>query len=273
MVFGAIDSYNKFNELSQGTQKKQNSSLIQVNNAVQQGKKIDPDSLANAVDKQLKSSFIPFDSVQRKNILDQVKEQAKDSTIRNRRSGPVAFGGNTRFDKFVDFAYKNPDANVDEALDSLGYKKNFRNRFLYDRAKMSSTFFEDDENQKKFVNQMLSYGSVSLFILLPIFTLFLRFFYIRRKFTYVEHLIFVFHTQTVFFLLLIVFVLLNFFTQNAPIWLFTVLFLIYLYLAMKKFYSQGYIKTFIKYILVNGVYLLLATIGITFVALVSFALY
>ena len=141
---------------------------------------------------------------------------------------------------------------------------------MYDRARMSTSFFKNKESGKKFLNQMLSYASVSLFILLPIFTLFLKLFYIRRKFTYVEHLIFVFHTQTVFFLLLILFVVLNFFTDNAPIWVFNILFLIYLFLAMKKFYSQGYFKTFFKFILINCVYLFLASIGAFFVALISF---
>ena len=47
--------------------------------------------------------------------------------------------------------------------------------------------------------------SISLFIFLPIFTLFLMLLYIRRKYTYMEHLVFVFNTQTVFFLLLLIF--------------------------------------------------------------------
>ncbi len=271
IVFGAIDSYNKFNELTKGSST-QKSSIVDIQRDIENAKKIDPDSIRNMVDKQLNSPFIPLDSAQRKKILDKVEEDARDTT-RNRNGPNISFGGDSRFDKFVNFSKKNPDMDIDQALDSLKYEKNFGNRFLYDRAKVSGTFFESKENRKKFVNQMLSYGSFSLFVLLPIFTLFLKFFYIRRKFTYVEHLIFVFHTQTVFFILLILFVVLNFFTQNAPVWLFTILFLIYLFLAMKKFYSQGFFKTFAKYLLVNFVYFILATIGVTFVALISFALY
>lgn len=218
-----------------------------------------------------KNPFIHIDSVQKKKILDQIEESAKDSTV-NRNSGPISFGGGTRFDKFVVFNRNNPNMHVDDALDSLGYKKNFENRFLYDRAKVSGSFLEGKDAWKNFVNKMLSHASVSLFILLPIFTLSLKFFYIRRKFTYVEHLIFVFHTQTVFFLLLTIFIILNFFTQNAPLWVFVLLFLIYLFLAMKKFYRQGFFKTFIKYCMVNSVYLFLAFIGIFIVAAISFIL-
>lgn len=245
-------------------------SLEELNKAINT-KEINADSIRNVMSERLNSSFIPLDSVQKNKILDEIEKQARDTTS-NRNRSAVSFGGSTRFDKFVVFHQKYPNINVDDALDSLGYAKNFRNRFIYDRAKMSSEFLTDKDSRKKFINQMLSYASVSLFILLPIFTLFLKFFYIRRKFTYVEHLIFVFHTQTVFFLLLTLFVVLDFFTQNAPIWIFTILFLIYLFLAMKKFYSQGFFKTLIKFFLVNMTYWFLASIGIGFVAVISFFL-
>ena len=269
VVFGAIDSYNKFKELS--GEEVQEASVIKFNTTSPQD--IDKDSLLNSVDTQLKESFIPFDSVQRQKILENVEKSVNDSTLVNNGGNNISFGGNTRFDKFGTFSKNNPDIPVDKALDSLGYKKNFKNRFIYDRAKMATTFFQSKENRKKFINQMLSYASVSLFVLLPIFTLSLKLFYVRRKFTYVEHLIFVFHTQTVFFLLLIIFVLLDFFVNNVPQWVFVLLFLLYLFLAMKKFYGQGYIKTFIKYIMVNSVYMFLAFIGIFMVALASFVFF
>lgn len=269
VIFGAIDSYNKFQELSTGkTLDEASIASIQKNT-----KDIDVDSLKNVVDNELKNSFIPFDSLQRDRILKEVEKNAKDSTRNANGGNGISFGGTTRFDKFGAFVQDNPDVPVDEALDSLGYEKNFKNRFLYDRAKKSSTIFEDKESRQDFINQMLSYASVSLFVLLPIFTLSLKLFYVRRKFTYVEHLIFVFHTQTVFFLILIILVILNFFTHNVSFWLFFVLFLIYLYLAMKRFYGQGYIKTFVKFLLINQVYMFLATIGVSIVALISFALF
>jgi hypothetical protein len=271
VIFGAIDSYNKFQELSQGNNSQQ-ASNININ-STGNNKNVNVDSIKKVVDTELKNSFIPFDSIQRDRILKEVEKNAKDSTLNANGGNGISFGGSTRFDKFGSFVKDNPDIPVDDALDSLGYAKNFKNRFLYDRAKKSSSIFEDKESRKDFINQMLSYASVSLFVLLPIFTLSLKLFYVRRKFTYVEHLIFVFHTQTVFFLLLILLVILNFFTHNVPIWKFITLFLIYLYLAMKRFYGQGYIKTFIKFILINQVYMFLATIGISIVALISFALF
>ena len=90
---------------------------------------------------------------------------------------------------------------------------------------------------------------------------------------YVDHLIFVFHIQTVFFMLFSIYFLLEIFGINPELWIFTILFLLYLIIAMKKFYQQGYFKTFIKFLLLNLSYTIIATIGIVFVLLISFALF
>lgn len=272
MIFGAIESYNDFKKLTEG-ETQESTAIIDPTIINDPNKKIDIDSLKNVVSAGLDKSIIPIDSVQKEEILKQVEKQATDSTFVGDGNGSgISFGGDSRFDKFGRFHKSHPDMPMDEALDSLGYEKNFKNRFLYDRSKKTQSFLKDKESRKEFVNQMLSYASISLFVLLPIFTMSLKLFYVRRKFTYVEHLIFVFHTQTVFFLLLIILVTLNFFTHNVPIWLFIVLFLLYLYLAMKRFYGQGYFKTFAKFLLVNLVYSILAIIGISFVAVISFFL-
>jgi hypothetical protein len=42
---------------------------------------------------------------------------------------------------------------------------------------------------------------------------------------------------------------------------------------MKKFYQQGYFKTFVKFLLLNLTYSIVASIGIAYVLLISFALF
>lgn len=138
---------------------------------------------------------------------------------------------------------------------------------------MLNSFIDNNESKEQFANQLLSYASLALFILLPIFTLFLKLIYIRRKHLYVSHLIFVFHTQTVFFMLLSIYFLLAIFGVTPQLWIFTILFLIYLFIAMRRFYQQGYFKTFIKFIFLNISYAIISFIGITFVFLISFALF
>ena len=55
--------------------------------------------------------------------------------------------------------------------------------------------------------------------------------------------------------------------------IFTVLFLVYLFLAMKRFYQQGIFKTFLKLCILSAIFLLMATIGFTILSVISFATY
>ena len=228
------------------------------------------DSIKEQLDNSLKKSFVP--SIARKKILQEVEKEAKDTTNTKYNGFDFNFG-NTRLDKFTTYVKENPNLNIDAALDSLGFEKTFTNRFLLTRAKTLYAIAENDQSKEQFLGQALSYGSVALFLLLPFFTLFLRFFYIRRQFTYIDHLIFVFHVQTVFFMLFSVAVILKLFNLSPDIKIFTSLFLLYLFLAMKKFYQQGYVKTFFKFLLLNFCYMLFASIGVVLVFLVSFALF
>jgi hypothetical protein len=147
------------------------------------------------------------------------------------------------------------------------------NRFLYSKAKVVNSLIEKSESQQQFLSQLLSYSSIALFIFLPFFTLFFKIFYIRRRYNYVDHLIFVFHIQIVFFMLLPIYFLIELFGLNPQLWVFTMLFLLYLIIAMKKFYQQGYFKTFVKFLLLNLSYSIVANSGVVFVLLISFALF
>jgi hypothetical protein len=60
---------------------------------------------------------------------------------------------------------------------------------------------------------------------------------------------------------------------NPELWVFIILFLVYLIIAMKRFYEQGYFKTFLKFLLVNLSYTIVASIGIVFVLLISIAMF
>lgn len=231
------------------------------------------DSIVKNLDEDLQQSYLP--EVARKKILEEVKKEAKDTAKLKENNDNINFnfGGDTRLDDFANYAKKYPDSKIDVALDSLGYEKNFTNRFLFTKAKSLYSISKSEESREQFVNQLLSYGSIALFIFLPFFTLFLRFFYIRRKYTYVDHLIFVFHVQTVFFMLFTLFLILRLCSLKPEIWVFNVLFLLYLIIAMKKFYQQGYFKTILKFLLLNLSYAIVSGIGATFLLIISFLLF
>lgn len=226
-------------------------------------------SIIKKTNTQLDKPFIP--DVAKKIVLEELENQAKDTTKSSNEDVTIQFGSVTRLDKFGVFNKKNPGIPMDDALDSLKFEKNFTNRFLYTRVKAVNSFNESEESKERIFSQMLSYGSVALFILLPFFTLFLKLYYIRRKYTYVDHLIFVFHTQTVFFMLFTIFMLFEIFGLNPPLWIFTILFLLYLVLAMKNFYQQGYFKTIAKFMLLNFSYFIVAVMGGVIILIISFA--
>jgi len=109
-----------------------------------------------------------------------------------------------------------------------------------------------------------------LFILLPVFALYLKLLYIRRKqFYYVDHAILSLHYFSFIFLLL---TLCSFgldrlfqtfiFTILALVWI-----TVYLYFAMKRLYQQGWFKTLLKFLLLGGLFI--GTLGI--LTLVNFA--
>ncbi|WP_158839130.1 DUF3667 domain-containing protein [Polaribacter sp. L3A8] len=250
LIIGFTNSYNDFNNFREGKKASKNNFLpgIPIN------LKKEKDSINNL--KEIDSLLtILKDSVTKKPFL------------------KVA-GKEIKIIKMLKFHKKNPQVHVDDALDSLAINKSFSNKFWYSRTKLINTILTDNSVAKKLSKQLLSYSSIALFILLPLFTLFLRFIYIRRKFTYVEHLIFVFHTQTFFFLLFSIFYLINFFKETANYMSFFLLvFLLYLYLAMKNFYGQGYLKTFIKYIFANILFVIFTSLGALFISFIAFALF
>lgn len=233
------------------------------------------DSIVKNLDDKLKESIIQIPESARKKILAEVEKQARDSTevqeIDNNLN--FDFAGYTKLSDFADYVRKHPDSKVDVGLDSLSYEKNFTNRFLFTKTKSLYSLTKNQESKDQFFSKVLSYGSIAIFIFLPLFTLFLKFFYIRRKYTYIDHLIFVFHSQTVFFMLFTIFLLLKLGSLNPKIWVFLVLFLLYLIIAMKKFYGQGYLKTILKFLLLNLSYIIVGGIGVTFLFIISFVLF
>jgi hypothetical protein len=98
-----------------------------------------------------------------------------------------------------------------------------------------------------------------LFVSLPLYALFLKLLYIRRRFYYVDHGIFLIHLYIfTFLILLMLFGLYE--LKEATNWGTLIVLLqvallvygvIYTFRAMKNFYQQGSFKTFVKFSLLN----------------------
>ena len=269
LVLGFSNGIDKYQNLTSTAVKKELNIEETLNSS-----EIKSDSIKKIVKKEFhKSLYFALPDKKKKEIEDEKEVQAKDTAKRITFNKNSFSFDNTKIGTFLKYQKKEPNVSTNAALDSLNYPKDFENRFLYERSKTIRQVFKDRDSIDKFSNQALSYGSVSLFIFLPFFTLFLRLFYIRRKYTYVDHLIFVFHTQTIFFIILTLVIILSLFANTQDLWIFIFVFLAYLFLAMKKFYQQGYLKTFVKFLMLNFVYLIFGSLGAFFVTLISFATY
>ena len=173
----------------------------------------------------------------------------------------------------MEYDNKNKDANAVEAVEDLGYELTYWNIFYYSKAQNINKMKNDPEFRKSYWDNIVSKISVALFFLLPIFTLLVALLYIRNKYNYTEHLVFVFHVQTVFFILLMFFMIVN--RMFGSVWIMTfffIIFLFYLYKALRNFYQQGRIKTIIKYLILNTFFVILALIGGVIISFIAFVI-
>ncbi len=162
-------------------------------------------------------------------------------------------------------------SRADIALDSLHHINTAYNRWAYKKGMDVSTFKEEPGLLMNYIIKKLP---IIIFFYLPVFALFIWLLYMRRPFNYMEHLVFVFHVQTTFFVLLIIAIPLDFILNTELFSTIAIIFfLFYLYKAMRRFYHQGRFKTLVKFILLNGIFLTLAIIAAIISLLASFAIY
>ena len=185
----------------------------------------------------------------------------------------------TDIGRYISFQKKYPKLKVESALDSLNEEKTFFNQLYYKKAKTINRF---SSNTNESINQLiklgLSYLSSAFLFLLPVFALFLKLLYVRRKLNYMNHLIFMFHIATFFFLCLSFFQLIKLFPftedflKNTPLRIIgtVLIFGVYPFVAMKTFYQQSNSKTFLKLFLISMVSSLLIIITLSLIFILAF---
>ncbi|WP_405383670.1 DUF3667 domain-containing protein [Maribacter sp. LLG6340-A2] len=128
---------------------------------------------------------------------------------------------------------------------------------------LSNSLVEIEKRPGTFVNTLISKSPFATFFFLPFFSLFIWLVYIRKKYTYTDHLIFSFHNQSLLFILLIVSYLVNAIFNVGSESLFILVFSVYLYKAMRNFYNQGRFKTIVKYLFLNTIFIILGFFAVT----------
>jgi hypothetical protein len=115
----------------------------------------------------------------------------------------------------------------------------------------------------------LEYVPHMVFLLLPVFAFVLKLLYIRRRRYYAEHFVFALHVHAfTFFMFILMFII----RQSLVNWLLFGWVMIYIWLAMKRVYGQGWFRTTAKYLVLGFVYFNLLAIALTMTLLGSLML-
>ena len=123
---------------------------------------------------------------------------------------------------------------------------------------------EPQEAFRTVAREFFGYVPTVMFILLPIFALILKLLYIRRRRYYAEHFVFLLHTHSFIFVMFSVLLILRE-VHWLNGWLVLGLLgwtVVYVYLAMKRVYAQGWLKTFAKYWILGWMYFWILSLSI-----------
>ena len=137
---------------------------------------------------------------------------------------------------------------IEKYVDKYNGKENWATK-LFMRQVYKIIIFSN----QSFTSVLEHTTSKLIFLLIPVFALLLKLFYLKSRRLYYEHLIFSLHTHAFFFLILIGSVLIEIFIPVNTGFI-ILIYVIYLYLALKKYYAEKTGKTIRKFILLIILY-------------------
>lgn len=197
------------------------------------------------------------------------KKQKKIEYYSEKQLDTLSFadGLGKRFTLYKDFYEQYDISNPSKALDSLNHHNTRFNRWLYSK---NSSIKRIKENPFGFVNYLLGKVPFFLFFFAPFFALFFWLLYSKKKYNYMEHLVFIFHIFGFVFLGLLLCLLPDLLIGEDIIAgiLFVFIGPFYFYKALRNFYKQSRFITILKFILLNFIF----DISIIIIAILFFAI-
>jgi hypothetical protein len=227
---------------------------------------------AEAINKTLDSLRTTYSDTRSKTVIDTVKNNlflangndstfitetlVSDSTSISMFYSKVTFSSEELLLKDIDQVLD--DKNVVHFIDRLGYKQ----------------FMKGARDINSF-NAYIFANLTWLFLaIIPVFSLILKLFYIRRDRYYMEHFVFLLHLFTALTFLLSTAMLIIFPLQRSYFFSFSaVLVSIFPYLAFKKYYGQSIMRTFIKFLVIGFCFLIAFIMTFLVFILISAALF
>lgn len=195
-----------------------------------------------------------FDSVS--SVISDELQNDKKELMNNSDSNSTSFGSRKIYIGEID-SMGNKDVNITFGDDNVVEKTD-----TISKEELSEAIKKSENQIKDIISYLESNLSWILWISIPLFASGLKLIYIRRRIFFWDHLIFSLHFYSFMFLLVVVWFgfeklddLVDSNNIKAIVDYTTSIILIsggvYLLVGMKRFYSQGWIKTVIKFILLN----------------------
>ena len=162
--------------------------------------------------------------------------------------------------------------NTKLALDSLKHRDNRLNRWIYEKNDAAERVID---NPYGFLDYMMGKIPFFLFFFTPVFAFFFWLIYSKKNYTYIEHMVFIFHIFSFIFLALLIFTIPESFMDDAIFS--SILFILigpfYFYKALRNFYKQGRLVTILKFVFLNIVFVISATTAALLFFAISAAIY
>ncbi len=178
----------------------------------------------------------------------------------------------TRFELYINFYETTNIKDPLVALDSLKHNNTRYNRWIYDKNKAIE---QVKENPTQFLNYLMEKTPFFVFFFTPFYALFFWLIYSKKKYTYMEHMILIFHIFSFIFLAMLIVLVPDLLIGNEMLGgiLFGIIGPFYFYKALRNFYKQNRLITIIKFIFLNIVFVVSATISGLLFFIITAAMY
>lgn len=199
-------------------------------------------SLKEKITTDLDSVYLDY-QVANRNAISEIKGDDLMSCLKESLNGEInldSFGISFSNKKLEDVSvYEIYNGNVDSLAQKYGASGYFEKLIMTQMIRFT-------KDPKAFMQASIGNLIWMVLLLMPAVAFVLKLLYVRRKKFFVEHLVFSFHYHSFVFLFFAF--LLSFFTYNAVYFLLSFLLaLFYLFLSMKNYYGQSFLKTLFKW--------------------------
>ena len=245
--------------------------------------KEDSIALANvekSMDKIAKTPFlneidgIVTAEIDKQQRVDSLEKKAPTTYLSEKELDTMSWGNNIaeRLSLYRTFYDKSDINEPNVALDSLRHENTRYHRWLYSRSVATQKIEKDP---KTYALYMLQKTPFFIFFFTPFYALFFWLIYSRKKFSYMEHMVFIFHLFSFLFIGLFIAAIPDALLGNAVFKsiLFALVGPFYFYKALRNFYEQSRFVTLVKFVFLNIVFWMGASVAASIFFIITAAVY